>query len=147
MKLWKTSDSSETAVGDALDLTTLAFANAAEFLKYELTDTGCIVQYNPVKKRLYVFTTRGYLHIFTIPSATLQDFWQLADRTVLTYLKTLTFSLGLMGNQTANWRAQLAVEFDVDTGQEKAICGTQVWYSNWSNNQAGSLFRVPWMEG
>lgn len=146
MKKLKTVDNTETAVGVAMNLHTLAFQNNAEFVKFEPNDTGCIVQYNPVKKRLYVFTATGYLHIFTIPSATLQDFWVLADRTVLTYLKTLTCAIG-WGNNVANWRAQLAVEFDLDTGQEKAITGTATTYSNWSNSNAGSIVRVPWMEG
>jgi hypothetical protein len=100
--------------------------------------------YNRMKKRFYLIIAKGsnFLHIFktTYPGEVYD--WALQSDVVrksyFSYEKTLTIDGS--DQMTDSARDVINLEYDLDTGQEIAIC---VMRRQWHNNQ-GSIMRQPW---
>lgn len=124
--------------------------NGSEFAKFETTSATYVhlFQWNPIKKRLYLIcqngnNSAGFLHIFQIATAKLRDWWLNGSRSAqTTYLKTLA----IPGNGDAwagdGYRSRTVVEFDLVTGQERAICSSHPA----ANGHMGTVTRAPWFE-
>jgi hypothetical protein len=127
------------------------YAGRTDFLKFESAGVAVLLfQYNPVKKRFYVMTATGFLHIFQVGSADLVTWWALSEAgraAALTYVKTLVvgggdITLNLQGQE------QPSIEFDLVTGQEKALYWSRRANSNWNVVpwRPGIVTRIPWFE-
>lgn len=152
-----------TLHANVLDLTDANIVNRTNFIKwYEGAASNARVmlfQYNPVKQRIYVITSEaGVMHVFKLNTVSnnIYDWWHngggAIDYTDLEYEKSL--GLGGFGgviDTNSGYRDRAVVEFDLGTGQEKAI----VWVrSGGAANTTGSLnfgpgsvTRIPWREG
>lgn len=99
-----------------------------------------MVRYNPVKQRFYIIdAVAGLLHIFTLSNTVSLLTWGITgvlDYTKLTYTGSYVIPIGpsrvdIMtsgdnesSNGQPNMRDQWTVEFDLVTGNEKALCYT-----------------------
>lgn len=143
------------AFGANLNLHDANITNVAEFQKWHTSAANLLLfQYNPIKKRIYVITDEtGFIHIFTVNNSAFAGtggFWDTAgprDATVrageLTYVKALPLCGG-----TGSWasvsfgKEHYTVEFDLTTGEEKAVTLTR----QINTNGTGVVTRVPWVE-
>lgn len=144
------------AHGTPLDLTStdINYWNGAvwaggnvEFLKWNHTARYLtLFQYNPVSRRIYVISTEsGLLHIFRIMGTdAFKDWWALSDAVraaSLRYVKAIPIcgngASGAVGDSEA-----ITVEFDLDTGVEKAIA----WTNYGTAGRQSSIVRATWRE-
>lgn len=160
MLKWTYSGSAYTQAtfGTDLDLTNGGIVNLSAFTAFVSgSEIIRFCQYNPVKRRLYVLAgANALLHIFNLdlywtaagePDRTnVTTWWAQADVTryaQLAYEKALMLS-GPMPSGEALYSNNIAIDFDLATGQEKAVCwaapnGNQVGYP-------GTVVRMPWRE-
>lgn len=140
--------------GTAIDFRNAAILNASgvagneEFRKWHLGSSATVVffQYNQINKRIYMATSETMLlNIFQIQTAAdFKAWWDLAvgDRyTDLKYIK----SISIPGDGAAwadNAREHMFIDFDLDTGDERAILFTRTGRSD----RAGSITRAVWKE-
>lgn len=143
------------AFGANLNLHDANINNVAEFQKWHTTAANLLlVQYNPIKKRLYVITDEtGFVHIFTVNNSAFAGtggFWDTAGpRSAvirageLTYVKAIPLcgGTGLWASPTFS-KEHYTVEFDLTTGEERAIALTRQLITTGT----GVVTRVPWAE-
>ncbi len=102
-----------------------------------------LLQWNPIKKRIYVVTRSGWVvHVYEIPFTTLQDWFDASGQphTHLTYLKTVGIP-GAGGGDNDSYYDGLNIDIDVTTGEEKSIS-----IANY-NSMGGKVSRLAWREG
>ena len=168
-----TLSASDTAYENPLDLTNVGIKDIAGFNAWHPAASEARVllfQYNPVKKRIYVVTNEtGLLDIFQLVGTAgayanndISAFWANASRyTYLGYVKSIA-----IGGYGGSWTNQsggldyaqnekIAVDFDLTTGEERAICWTRGGGVSTADDSTpnvpgglpGSVTRIPWREG
>ena len=101
-------------------------------------------QYNPVKKRIYLITNEcALLHIFELNDDGIVEWWTdtVGRLGNLTYIKAIAIPGD--GATIANIdRENYTIDFDLNTGEERAIIQTRLGYAS----VTGSITRIPWRE-
>lgn len=132
-----------------VNFTNVAIVNVAAFTAF-VSSTAMLVmcQYNHPKKRIYLVENQtGFLHIFELSSeASIITFWPVFAGTPtyahLTYVRAIAIP-GAVSFSSDSVAENYAVDFDLDTGEEKAIC-----FSRRGNQSlTGGVIRIPWQEG
>lgn len=101
------------------------------------------LQWNPIKKRIYVVTRSGWVvHIFEIPFTSLKDWFEASGQphNHLTYVKTVGIPGGGPWSNDSYYDG-IHIDIDVSTGEEKSIS-----IANF-NTIAGKVTRTAWREG
>jgi hypothetical protein len=148
MKVWLTTSSAHalykpSGPPDTFNLRSSSVTGNAEFQNMT-TDNSLIVaaQYNHRTGRFYVVDSdSGCLHVFKITSSpvngavSFKDWWELTDRyAAMIYEKSLMLGGPPFSGYDVNSQCQLAVEYDLATGAEKAV----TWITG------GGVARAPW---
>lgn len=131
---------------EAVQKTFPSFLGYDEILKFEQGATGTYagltcIQWNPIKRRIYVSNGTTYLHILEFTPETTGNLNTITPSTSnLKYKKTI----GLPGgggitHHKASDADNINVDFDMVTGEEKSITVTRCHYS-------GSVSRLAWKE-
>lgn len=152
---YKATTSSVVHYGTNLDLTSASILSAdgtsgnVEFRKWHQAGSAAyltLFQYNPVKKRIYIQTNEtNMLHIFKVNSSvSWLAWWDLAAAARaadLQYVKTIAIAgSGEYGGTPT--KESVHIDFDVVTGEERAITFSRYGASTYSS----SVTRVPWKE-
>jgi hypothetical protein len=159
LRTFATSGGPRSDVGIVLNLTNVAIldpdgiAGNSEFIAYHPSPSNIkpvLLQYNRIKKRLYVMTDENnLLFIFEIDDTGFADpgsfleWWNLGSSryAVLQHVKTL--ALGGDGSTSNNGEAEsYYVEHDLVNGEERSI----IFCRTGNANNAGSVTRIPWRE-
>ena len=101
------------------------------------------VQWNPVKKRLYVINNYNCVcHVLETTHPTLQSLWDASGPPAnsLTYIKTVGVPGGTV-DETDTYYDGYWIDTDPATGEEKSITVTRY------GNPRGSVTRAAWREG
>jgi len=139
-----------------INFTSATGADAAKFSAMLTTPGSTTVMfclYNPAKKRIYmVDKATALMHIFEL-SVDLTG-WLVAspaalDYSQLTYKKSIVIGGGVIWTATDFAYDSINIEFDLGTGEEKALVLAQdcegTALSN-NNHSAGIVTRIPWRE-
>ena len=130
-----------------LNLHNQNFQNSNIFNKLEPVSLNLLFcDINPIKKRLYIQTDgTGLLHIFSINySGNVVIGWFANDPNRLSYLKyEKSIAVNASDSYWSDSNAEhLAIEYDLDTGQEKYI----TFVRRGHHELTGTVRRTPWIE-